>query len=477
MQQLSAVDSAFISGESVESPMHVAGLLVFELPGRSAAAFSHNLYRRMRKYTEAVYPFNQKVVMHSGRLPTWEAVNDFDIDQHLFYHELPAPGSRDQLHDLIAALHEGVLSRDRPLWEYHIIGGLKKRRFAAYIKLHHAYADGVTLTAWMTRSLDERVSTRKTRPLWTLAHGERKSLSAGEIDPVDFAKKLFGRQREGFQTVKGLARIGSQLLLERLNLTHNAISLPFRAPHTILNNPLTPDRQLATASVPMERVTRIRKAARVSLNQVAISCIDEALHRYLAELGEPLDRPLVIAMPVSLRRNGNTGSDQGNEVCMVLVELADTTDDPYIRLRDVGIKLRYVRFQVDELPAQAMMSYSMIMSLAAFGLEKVGASSFLPPMSNLVISNVPGPRQTMYLQGARLLEYYPVSTIPRENQLNITLYSYDKGLYFGLVATKKLRNLSNLGAYIYEAFENLEKAVLDPLQERGRSKTSVRAMT
>jgi WS/DGAT/MGAT family acyltransferase len=251
-----------------------------------------------------------------------------------------------------------------------------------------------------------------------------------------------------------------------MQLTHNAISLPFSAPDTILNKPLTSDRQLATASVPMERVHRIRKAARVSLNQVAISCIDEALHRYLSELGEPLQQPLVISMPVSLRRDGSGKADGGNEVCMVLVELADSTDDPYIRLRDVGVKLRYVRFQVDELPAQAMMGYSMIMGLTATALDKIGAGKFLSPMSNLVISNVPGPRETMYLHGAKLLEHYPVSTIPPENQLNITLYSYDQGLHFGLLATQKLRNLSNLGAYIYEAFDHLESAVLDPLHER-----------
>jgi hypothetical protein len=379
MERLSPLDSAFISFEAEDSPMHVGGLLIFELPARSRPTFCRTLYNSMRKSTEAVYPFNQRVVTQGARLPSWETVDSFDIDQHLFFHQIAAPGGRDQLHELVAGLHQPMLARDRPLWEYHLIGG--------------------------------------------------------------------------------------QLLLERLRLTHHAISLPFRAPDTILNNPLTADRQLATASVPMERVNRIRQAARVSLNQVAISCIDEALHRYLSHLGEPLQRPLVISMPVSLRRRGEATSGQGNQVCMVLVELADNTDDPYIRLRDIGMKLRYVRYQVDELPAAAMMLYTITMSTSAAVLGKVGADSFLSPMSNLVVSNLPGPRETLYLQGAKLLELYPVSAIPPDNQLNITLYSYDQGLHFGLVATRKLKNLSKLGAYIYEAFENLESAVLDPLQQ------------
>jgi hypothetical protein len=95
MEQLSIIDSAFISFESEESPMHVAGLLIFELPAGSKSNFCRNLYNRMRKYTEAAYPFNQKVALHGTRRPSWETVDHFDIDEHLFYHELPSPGSRE----------------------------------------------------------------------------------------------------------------------------------------------------------------------------------------------------------------------------------------------------------------------------------------------------------------------------------------------------------------------------------------------
>jgi diacylglycerol O-acyltransferase len=469
MERLSIVDSAFITFESDISSMHVASLLVFEQPA-GGGKHCYDLYKKMRKYREAAYPFNQKVNTRRIGLPSWETVEDFDINEHLFYHKLPAPGNRNQLHELVASLHEGVMSRERPLWEYHLISGIKKGRFAVYIKLHHAYADGVTLSSWIARSLSELQSNQDLRPLWTIAHGERKSRPSGEFNLIDAGKQLLDRQLKGYRMVTGLARVGSQLALEKMHLTHNAISIPFSASNTILNRPLTRDRQLATASVPMERVNRIRKAARVSLNHVAISCIDEALHRYLSELGEPLDEPLMISMPVSLRRRNAKKADAGNQVCMVLVELANKTDDPYIRLRDVGVKLRHVRYQVDELPAQAMAGYSMIVGVTALGLEAVGLAKALPPISNLVISNVPGPPITLYLHGARLLEQYPVSTIPKDNQLNITLYSYDKNLHFGLIATKSLKNLANLGAYIYEAFKHLESSVLDPLNEQGVEK-------
>ncbi len=467
MEKLSLADSAFLTFESENSPMHVAALQIFELPAGSRESFCRGLYNKMRKFSTASYPFNQRVVTGWTKLPAWETADDFDIDRHLFFHELPSPGNRAQLYELVGSLHEPVMDREHPLWEYHVIRGVKNRRFAIYTKLHHAYADGVTMTSWMTRSLSDKPSVKKINPVWTLADGERKTKPSGEFQLIDATKKMLDRQIKSFEITKGLTRIGSQLALEKLRLTHNAISIPFSAPDTPLNDELTPDRQLATASVPMERVLRIRKAARVSLNQVAISCIDEALHRYLSELGHPLDQPLVISMPVSLRRGGGDQKNMGNEVCMVLVELAEKTDDPYLRLRDIGVKLRYVRFQVDELPGQAMLGYTMITSLAELALQSVKLDKMLSPTSNLVISNVPGPRNPLYLGGAKLAEHYPVSTIPPNNQLNITLFSYDQGLHFGLVATKKLRNLSNLGSYIYEAFDNLENSVLDPLHERG----------
>jgi hypothetical protein len=112
---MSVIDSAFISTESEESPMHVACLLIFQLPARSKTSFSHNLYGKMRKQSEAVYPFNHKVVLHRGHLPAWDIAENFAIDEHLFYHHLPGHGSRDQLHELVAGLHEDLLPRDRPL--------------------------------------------------------------------------------------------------------------------------------------------------------------------------------------------------------------------------------------------------------------------------------------------------------------------------------------------------------------------------
>lgn len=470
MTKLTAADAAFFLTETVNTPRHVGGLQIFELPPRAGKNYCRSLLKELQRFDSAVPPFNQWVRFNRLGIPHWETDQDFDIDRHLFLHDLPAGSTRNELYPLVAGLHEPVMDRDRPLWEFHIISGLTKRRFAIYTKMHHAYADGITMTSWMVASLANSSDAKLKTPIWSRPIEHRKTKQSGEFHLSDEFRNMLQQQLSSLKSVKGVAKISSQLVLEKLNLTRNAIALPFMADRsTPLTGHITPDRQVATASVPMERVNRIRKAARASLNHVALSCIDDALHRYLDDLHCPMDGPITIAMPVSLRKKGGVKASSGNQVGLVLVDLADQTDDPYERLRDIGVKLRYVRYQVDELPAGSILAYSMVIGVSAELLQAFNLGNMVPPLCHTLVSNVPGPRETLYLKGARLAEHYPISTLAPNNRLNITLYSYDRFLHFGLVGTQKLEDLKRLGDHIYQAFVDLEDAVLDPLNENAKS--------
>lgn len=468
MTKLTAADASFFLTETANTPRHVGGLQIFELPPRAAGKnFCRSLLKELQRFNTAVPPFNQRVRFNRIGIPHWETDEDFDIDRHLFLHELPAGSTRNELYPLVARLHEPVMDRDRPLWEFHIISGLTKRRFAIYTKIHHAYADGITMTSWMVASLANLPDTKLKPPIWDRPTKHRKTKESGEFHLADEVRNLLNQQLSTLKSAKGVAKITSQLLLEKLNLTRNAIALPFMADRsTPLTGHITSDRQVATASVPMERVSRIRKAARASLNHVALSCIDDGLHRYLDDLGYPMNGPITIAMPVSLRKKVGADSKSGNQVGLVLVDLADPTDDPYERLRDIGVKLRYVRYQVDELPAGSILAYSIVIGVSAELLQSFNLGNVVPPLCHTLVSNVPGPRETLYLKDARLAEHYPISTLAPNNRLNITLYSYDQFLHFGLVGTQKLEELKRLGDHIYQAFVDLENAVLNPLNEQ-----------
>ena len=154
----------------------------------------------------------------------------------------------------------------------------------------------------------------------------------------------------------------------------------------------------------------------------------------------------------------------GNQIGIVLVELAPPTDDPYERLREIGFTLRAVRNQVDSVPAVAVAQYTAVLAVLLELVDLLKLNQKLPAVADTIVSNVPGPPVHMYLEGARLEQSLPMSTLAPGSQLNITLFSYAGDLYFGLVATSKVENLPNLTRYIEEAFDELEQAVYNSRQ-------------
>ena len=116
---------------------------------------------------------------------------------------------------------------------------------------------------------------------------------------------------------------------------------------------------------------------------------------------------------------------------------------------------------VDNVAPEAIESYTVLSGLVAMTAEALNLSDTLPPMSNTLVSNVPGPKEVLYLAGAKLTEMHPISTMPPGNLLNITLVSYADQLFFGLIGTNQVSNLDHLGTYVQEAFTELEDAVLD----------------
>ena len=214
---------------------------------------------------------------------------------------------------------------------------------------------------------------------------------------------------------------------------------------------------LFRSAVDMERVHRLRKLTRSTLNHIALTCIDGALHRYLQDCGADINEPITIQMPVNLRQSGDDSF--GNKIGIVLVELASKTTDPYERLREIGFTLRNVRYQIDGVPPASVMAYTVLLGGVSLIGEALKLGDVLPPLGNTLVSNVPGPAKALYLKGAKLEEMYPISALTPSNHLNITLYSYDGRLQFGLVATTAMPNLDILGNYIHDAFDDLEEAV------------------
>lgn len=452
------MDLAFFLTETEASPKHIGGLMIFSKPKNAPDDFVKKTYEELLSTADQVKPpFNQVIRWGGLGLPRWTLADDFDLADHLFYRQLPAPGNRRVLNRIAGELHTPKMDRDRPMWEMHLLDGMEGNRFAIYTRLHHAYADGATITRWTIRSFSDSARVKKITPVWSAPSGRPKGNSQ-KFSLMSIVRVLASRSKDQAKMIAGLSKLNTQLLLEQLNLTKNAVAVPFKLKHkTVLTGQVASGRQVSTATVPMERVNHLRKVTRSTLNHVALTCIDGALHRYLEECGTDLQEPITIQMPVNLRAEGD--EEGGNKIGIVLVDLARKTNDPYERLREIGFTLRNVRYQVDGVPASSVIAYTLTLGVFAQLAELLKLSNALPPLGNTLVSNVPGPKNPLYMRGAKLEEQYPISALTPGNHMNITLYSYDKHLHFGLVASHALPNLDKLGGYIHDAFIELEDAV------------------
>jgi diacylglycerol O-acyltransferase / wax synthase len=476
MTKLSLLDLGFFIAETEASPKHVGGLLICKRPRKSSANFAKSLYRDFLSHTDIKPPFNRVISMNLRAWPQWLEVENVNLAEHVFFHKLPK-GANDQqaLYDLVAKLHTPMLDRARPLWELHVIdgvnddvkGGVKGGRFALYQKMHHAYADGVTMARWTAEGLSASAEELELKPVWTLDHVNRhktrhhkRQMTRRQDHNLALMQTAWKQVSGGTLRLLGVGRLATMLFLESIKLTKNAIALPFvSSAKTPLTGQVTAGRQFTSAAVSMQRVDAIRKRTRSTINHVALTCLDGALHRYLVDQGVTLARPITIQMPVNLRREGEVGG--GNKIGIIQVELSAPTDDPYVRLRNIGFSLRNVRSMIDSVAPQAIESYTIITGLVAQLAEILKLSNTLPPMGNTLVSNVPGPKEHLYVKGARMEEMHPISTLPPSNLLNITLFSYAGDLYFGLIATDELPHLQRLGRYVEEAFAELETSVRD----------------
>ena len=144
MNHLSGLDAAFLYVETPETPMHVGGLNIFELPPGYEGEFLDNLRTHIAQRMHLAPVFQRKLVNMPFELanPIWVADEDLDLEYHIRSTVLPKPGNRAQLDKLVGRLHSSLLDRSRPLWEMYVIEGLQSGQVAFYTKAHHSGVDG-----------------------------------------------------------------------------------------------------------------------------------------------------------------------------------------------------------------------------------------------------------------------------------------------------------------------------------------------
>jgi diacylglycerol O-acyltransferase len=451
MQALSPTDSAFLWMETRNQPMHVAGLNIYTPPPGSGPDYVSKLLADWAKYPQAIAPFNLRPVLKMG-LWYWEEDKEFELDYHLRHLALPQPGRIRELLAMVSRLHGNLLDRNRQLWETYVIEGLPGGRFATYCKIHHALADGVTGARMAANSMCLNDNERKA-PTWALPFTHHPA-SRRKAAPIGLLQQLGNVARAGKDILPG---IGSGLWdIVRASYTQGSTALPFQAPPTPFNVEISGSRRFAAQSYSLSRLKNIGKATGATVNDVTLAICAGALREYLLAQNKLPKKPLVAMVPVSLHGETDAG---GNQVSLLLASLATHVADPLKRLKRIVESTSEAKERLTKMPRLQKMAHG-ITSISPFGAGMVTGTAEKHPLFNLVISNVPGPREPLYLNGAKLDEAYPVSIPTHYLALNITISGYGDSLGFGYIACRRsVPALQRMLDYTHNAIVELETAL------------------
>ncbi len=481
MKQLSGADAMFLQFERGNNVMHVASLAIYDpstAPG-GGVRFK-DVLRFFASRLEQFPQFRRRLVRVPLALdrPYWVEDSAFDVEFHVRHIALPHPGDWRQLCIQVARLHSRALDRSRPLWEAYVIEGLHNvpgvpaGSFALYCKMHHAIIDGESGTEMMKamHSLSPEALDLGEEESDTLTEGHSPRLaelySLALLHGVErlpsLAKLSFGTARRlaglGAGAVGSLASLGSSMLPQLRTLLSGDLSplLSKLPPQTRFSGNVSAHRVFEAVGLPLAEFKPIRAAVGGStLNDLFLAIVGGALNKYLDAKGELPDTSMIAMVPMTLRGT-DKGGDRGNQVGFTMMPVYSEIADPLERLRAISESAQTSKRVTDAVGkelARDLMEY-----LPAPVSEALLRNVRLPGVG-LIVSNVRGPDVPLYMAGARLVNYAPISIAIDGMGLNVTGFSYHGTMWICAVSCRDmLPDPAFFADCLRESFAELKEA-------------------
>jgi diacylglycerol O-acyltransferase / wax synthase len=482
MKHLSGLDASFLHMETPEMPMHVGALHVCELPADYSGSFVDDIRAHIATRLPLVSAMRRRLEKMPLNLtnPVWVDAQP-DLNEHIVSIKLRKGSSLEDVEARIGQLHTVLLDRSRPLWKFHVFEGLKAgpgktKRYALYTQLHHAAVDGQAAVALANAILDTGPIPRdvKIEP-----RAKRSAMTMTEM----LSGVLVNQLQQYANIVKGLpatvgaltdvarktaANVGSSAAgkvvatAKRQAQPAGQVSNLTLAPRTRLNASVTASRVFASVSLPLAELKAMRHQFDATLNDVVLMVCSGALRRYFLQHGPLPRKSLIAAVPISLRAAGDASSN--NQASMTVVNLGTHIANPMKRVIYICAAMKANIGSVKSLMPTDFPSLGVpwLMSTAASLYGRAKVADRIPPIANVVISNVPGPAFPFYLAGAKMLTNFPTSIVVHGMGLNITVQTYNESLDVGLIACAEAApHLHDLALHITAAFEELK--ALPPL--------------
>ena len=461
--RLSGMDAVWLYLETGTAHMHVGSVLVLD-PGTAAVPLTRDNALAYIEQRLHIHPsFRRRVATVPFRVdhPVWIEDPDFDLRYHVRHAAIPAPGGMRELAEYAGDVMSRRLDRGRPLWEIHVVEGLEGGRVGVVTKTHHAAVDGVSgaeLLAALLQLSPDQPPPDPPDAAWE-PEAEPSDLRLLVTAGLRLAATPAGLARATRRTSRAAARV---LRLRVQSRGATAPPPPFAAPVTSLNGAITPHRLIALTEQSLESVKSVKRVYGGTVNDVILAAVAGSLRRYLLGRGDPVDRPLVGMVPISVHNDDKQG-EAANQVSAMLVDLPTDEPDPVQRLRRVsagtaGAKEQHGALGAETLQQLAELTPAGVASLAARVYTRMRGADRHRPIWNVVVSNVPGPRVPLYFAGARVEAMYPIGPVHEMCGLNITLFSYADMVYVGVNADRGLvPDVHEVAAGICESIEDLAK--------------------
>ena len=473
MERLDPADSWFLYLETQTVHLHVVGVVLLDPSTAPDGLDFRRLRRHVAERLHLLPSFRHRLIEVPFGIdhPVWIEDPDFALDDHLHHHVLPGPGGRQELAAFVGAFCSQQLDRAKPLWDMVYVDGLADDRAALVTKIHHTLVDGITGVGIMANLLD---TSPDTRPV-PAGHDERP-----RAEPVPSALEAawdatLNRLSNPLRPLRAAARTGLSVagaarttLASRLGGGEQAAG-PLDAPRTPFNSTLSVRRSVAMGTVSLPEVKAIKRAFGVTVNDVVLAAVTMGLRTYLAHHDALTDRPLTCSVPVSVHQAAGAGTST-NQVSNMFVHLPVQEPDPVAQLMEVHRGADGAKAVQDALAPGLIGDVVDLIPPPLFHLgadwwSRARLADRLPPVHNLIVSNVPGSPVPLYLAGARLVGLYPFGPLMEGTALNVTVLSTTDVMDIGLISCPDLvPDLDDLLAAMVDA--------VDVLGERARERTA-----
>ena len=473
MKQLGGIDATFLYMETPETPMHVAGLTLYEPPEDFSGSFFEHFKEFFLTRMHLAPIFEKKLARTVLELdhPLWVDAGELDFDYHLRRATLPSPGTWRQLEEMVGDLHSVPLDRSRPLWQFTVIDGLDDGNVAIYSKVHHAAVDGGAGMAIAAALYDISPVPRTVKPPPPKKKVRKPSIEERAILGInDAVQNVMRQQLNVMQAIPQVLGTLTDMLAPLKGADGKPAAGPgipgipdVLAPKTPFNVTITSQRSYAARALSLTDAKLVSKATGTKINDVVMAICAGALRPYLAERKALPKKPLIAFVPISLREPGN--ADASNQVFGMLCPIATQIEDPLERLKSIQKTANDSKSLAGTVKDVSPKDFSLLGApillpgLAQF-FGRTGLADLMPSTTNLTISNVPGPPFPLYCAGAKILAMYPVSIPVHGIALNITVQSYQDKLNFAITADRRAVPDPQALADLFEpALEELKQAV------------------